>query len=295
MKFSFIIASLKDRGEYLQECINSIELASEYKKNCDLEILVVFQGAQWDKNKFKVRYPQSISFYTINEKGLSKARNFAIKKSKGDFLVFLDDDARLKEDFIQVLVENISPGLTGAYCGTILEEKSRTRLTPYSKYNTKKRLGANDFRYFMGSSHILERSTIDKIGYYDEKFGAGAKYPGAEESDIFFRMKRNGIKIIYIPGLMIYHPLVFGPKVFEYSYATGAMLAKQTFSDKKRLFTYLFIISVIISGSVLRIIQNSFFPMKKDFKDKKMHHKSILAGILKGFFRYATEQATGNA
>ncbi|MDD5774551.1 MAG: glycosyltransferase family A protein, partial [Candidatus Omnitrophica bacterium] len=100
-KISFVIATV-DRDRQLQECVSSIEKAHEYRKDVPVEILVVIQKAR-DKKKLALRHPNLTSLYYIDTLGLSHARNFAINKSTGDYFVFLDDEALVNHDFLDVL------------------------------------------------------------------------------------------------------------------------------------------------------------------------------------------------
>jgi GT2 family glycosyltransferase len=139
--------------------------------------------------------------------------------------------------------------------------------------------------YFMGSAHVLKKSTIGRIGFYDEEFGAGAKYPAAEESDLFFRIKQQGGKVAYLPELIFHHPIndttsVF--KRFNYSYAVGAMLTKQIFLDGKNFFIYIAILSGIVFKSLLRTLQTIFFLKSIEAKNARFQYKSVLTGTLKG-------------
>ena len=285
MIISFIIASL-DRDKELQKCIASIERAYKLTKDVDIEILVVFQDAKGSKT-IETNHPELSNFYNIKERGLSIARNFAIKKSIGEYLVFLDDDAAIKEDFLEVLSRYISIIGAKAFCGKIIDPiKNQFYSKCFSDSNCKS-LNRFEFRYFMGSAHVLKNSIIEKIGFYDENFGAGAKYPGAEESDMFFRLKRQGEKVVYLPELIFYHPtysVTSDLKRFNYSYAVGAMLTKQMFLDSKYLFIYLFIISEIVFKSFLRTLQTVFFLKSIETKNLRFHYRSVLMGTLKGVY-----------
>jgi len=288
MKFSFIVASI-GRDQQLQNCIDSIEKAYDYRKDFGIEILVVFQNIKENDCNIKIRYSELTTIYYINGKGLSRARNYAIKRSKGDFLIFLDDDAQIKENFLNILAESISITAVEALCGRILE-KSTDRCFGLCFMNDKKKyLDRTDFRYFMGSSHVLKKSVIEKIGFYDERFGVGAKYPGAEESDMFFRLKRQGLKVIYLPELIFYHPIFYltpASQVFNYSYAVGAMLTKQMFSDSKYLFIYAFIITESIFKSFIRMLQNLLFTKTIAEKNKRFQFNSVFKGTIKGIIDY---------
>jgi len=287
MRFAFVIATL-DRPRDLQECIVSIEKAYDFKINTEIEILIVSQDRQKTR-PIEVKYPEFTKFYHIDKIGLAAARNFAIKQSNADYFVFLDDDAEIKVDFLYVLAEIVD--LTGAeaLCGRILDLNSTEYFSKCFEYDRIKYLKRTDFRCFMGSSHIFKKSIFKKIGFYDERFGAGAKYAGAEESDMFFRIKLQNRQVIYVPKLIFYHPISFqvpASKVFDYSFAVGAMFMKQMLSDSKHFLTYSFIIGEVIIKSFLRALQAGFFKKKFELKDSRFHYKAVLMGTLKGLHNY---------
>ena len=287
LKISFIIASV-DRDQELQQCIASIERAYERTKDVDIEILVVFQGKEENKT-IKTNHPELSTFYCIKKKGLSLARNFAIKKSTGEYLAFLDDDAVIKEDFLDVLSKNISIMGASAFCCRDIDPIKSRLYSGHFLENTPKSLNHFEFVYFAGYAHVLKKSVIEKIGFYDEKFGIGAKYPAAEESDIFFRLKHQGEEVVYLPELVVYHPIAsVTPEVkrFNYAYAMGAMLIKQMFLDNKHLTIYLFIISEIIFKSFLRTLQTVFFLKSIEAKNKIFRYRAVLMGTLKGVWDY---------
>lgn len=287
LKISFIIATV-DRSQKLQQCIASIERAYERSQNIDIEILVVFQDME-EGRVIKTSRPELSTFYNIEGRGLSLARNFAIKKSLGEYLVFLDDDATIKENFLDVILKNISSFAVGAFCGKIVDPISNLLYSECFLCPVNKFLNRFEFMYFMGSAQVLRKTAIEKIGLYDERFGAGAKYPAAEESDIFFRLKHRDEEVVYLPELTFYHPINNATpafKRFNYSYAIGAMLAKQITLDINHFLIYLSIIFKIIAKSFLRTLQVSFFFKRIMAKNLRFKYRSVLAGTLNGVWDY---------
>lgn len=288
MQISFIIASL-DRDRELQNCITSIEKAYEYARDIlNIEIVVVFQNIK-EKKHIQTKYPDISTFHYINEIGLSRSRNYAIRKSKGDFLVFIDDDAAVKENFLKILAENISKYRINAYCGRILDPAINQYFSPCFFNNNIKILNRFDFRYFMGSAHILSKNIIEKIDFYDNDFGAGACYGGAEESDVFFRLLQQNESVLYVPELVFYHPISHKnppAKVFSYSCAVGAMLTKQIMLDRKHVFEYFFLLTEILVKSLIRAIQNKVFPKSIASKNEQFQFSSVFRGTVKGIVGY---------
>lgn len=288
IKFSFIVVSA-DRQAYLERCISSIGIAHDKVKSPNIEILVIFNCAKSSNPSIDSKYRNLVNLYYVKETGLAWARNFGINQSKGNFLVFLDDDAAIKEDFLGVLSKSISIVGAKAFCGKIIDPiKNQFYSKCFSDSNCKF-LNRLQFRYFMGSAHVLKKSIIEKIGFYDEEFGVGAKYPAAEDSNIFFRLKQQDERIVYLPELIFYHPInsvTSELKCFNYSYAVGAMLTKQIFLDSKHSLIYIFIITEIIFKSFLRTLQTVFFLKSIETKNARFRFRSVLMGTLKGVYDY---------
>lgn len=282
-KASFIIASI-DRYCQLEECISSIEKAHEYSPDIPIEILVIIQKTK-QKKDIQICHAAITSFYYIDKVGLSVARNFAIGKSTGDYLVFLDDDAGVREDFISVLSAKAEEyKKNNVFCGRLMDPVRNIPFSVIFSNNKVKNLQRFDFQYFMGSAHVLTRHIIEKIGYYDERFGVGAIYRGSEETDIFFRLKAAGEQILYLPDLVFFHPTLFphSKYVYNYSYAIGAMLTKNCIYDKTRFFIYWLIALKIMIKAAIRIFQKKLLKGVYKEKDERYHYSSVLKGIFKG-------------
>ncbi len=282
-KISFIIASI-DRDQALQKCISSIEKAHEYKKDIPFEILVVIQKTK-QKKDILVLYPENTAVYYIDEIGLSLARNFAIEKSEGDYLVFIDDDAAVKKDFIEVLSKRITGyNKVNAFCGRLIDSVQNMPFSHLFRNNNVKELKRFDYQYFMGSGHVLSREVIKLIGCYDQRFGVGAKYYGSEESDIFFRLKAANQRVIYLPDLIFFHPIpvMAGSYVYKYAYAIGAVLTKSCINDKACFIIYCVIVFKITVKAFIRILQKMFFKGIYKEKDEKCHYSSLLSGTFMG-------------
>ena len=102
-----IILPIYNVEKYLQQCLMSIQKQT-YK---NIEIILVIDGSRdrsqiiaedfckLDK-RFKVIYQENM--------GAGPARNTGIKNSKGTFIIFVDPDDWIAEDFVQVLLAQYS-------------------------------------------------------------------------------------------------------------------------------------------------------------------------------------------
>lgn len=288
MRISFIIASF-GRDKDLQECIASIEKAYERAKNMDIEILVIFQDTKENKT-IKTDHPELSTFYYIKKRGLSLARNFAIKRSTGEYLVFLDDDAMVKEDFL-LKIEELMSGHNdvGAFSGCLIDPRSNKPFSSCYALKAKKVLGWCDFQLFRGSAIILRRDLQKKIGFFDERFGSGARFYGAEDTDIFFRIKQAGERVVYFPDLVFYHNILTEPpasKVFNYFYAAGALFMKQILKDPTHCYFYVWLIFNSLGRNLLRLIQGVLFPASLWQKNIRFQYGAAFRGMLAGMFGF---------
>jgi len=289
MKCSFIIPSL-GRQKELQKCLSSIINSYEYINNrVEIEILVVINGGNCDSSFLDIKYPEITEIYTLKEKGNSRARNYGIKKSRGDYLFFLDDDAFVREDFIKVLFENIKKNEAQAFCGRLLNPQDNSPFTKVYRNDTSKYLYHFDYHYLGGTELVIKREIIERIGFFDENFGPGAKYYAAEQTDLFFSLLRANIKVKYVPELIIFHPVVNDTppeKVYYYSYGMGAALIKHLFSEYRSFFIYFLIILNILLRSALRSLQIMLFPRSIRCINNRFRFFDVFRGTLLGMVGY---------
>ena len=91
-RVSVIIPS-HNHGRYISNALESV-LSQNIP---DLEIIVVDDGSTDDTEAVVKLYP-NVNYYRQSNAGPSAARNFGLKKSTGDYVVFLDADDWLLPD-----------------------------------------------------------------------------------------------------------------------------------------------------------------------------------------------------
>jgi GT2 family glycosyltransferase len=57
-----------------------------------------------------------------------------------------------------------------------------------------------------GGNMALRRSVLDRVGYFNTQLGrSGNRLIGGEESDLFERLRQQGMKCYYVPRAVMYH------------------------------------------------------------------------------------------
>src|SRR5690554_6080123 len=107
MDLSIIIPTYKT-GEYFRETINSIicQNLSNYK----VEIIIILNGEREPYFDFICNVTGSLPSCKVvytQIKGVSNARNIGIKESQGKYLLFLDDDDLLSDNYLSTVFSNI--------------------------------------------------------------------------------------------------------------------------------------------------------------------------------------------
>ena len=213
---------------YLTPCLDSINkegLASD-----KLEVIVV-DNASSDNSvvKLKRKYPKVRLIGNKENAGFSKANNQAVKKAKGDFILFLNPDTIISKGAINKVLDFILnhkdagiatcrvelptgeiddachrgfPTPWNAFC----QFTGLSGLFPKSIFLNGYHLGYRDLDIVheidscAGAFMLVRKKDGDKIGWFDEEY-----FWYGEDLDFCYRMRKANRKIYYIPAVKIIH------------------------------------------------------------------------------------------
>lgn len=104
MKKVSIITPVYNTEKYLKRCIDSV-LNDDYK---DIELIIVNDGSKGNCDEIINSYQDNRIVYLKEENsGIGKARNNALDKATGDYIIFLDSDDSLNKNAIKTMVDTI--------------------------------------------------------------------------------------------------------------------------------------------------------------------------------------------
>ncbi|MBR1654221.1 MAG: glycosyltransferase family 2 protein [Clostridia bacterium] len=194
-----IIVPIYNSQETLDRCINSI-INQSYR---NIEIILINDGSQDNsKNKCKDFQKQDDRIILINKEntGVSDCRNIGIKESTGTYIVFVDSDDYIEQDYIYNIYEEIKKSnCKVAFCGMIESNINKNKYKNVNYLDTKKVLDFNDYiDDFINTTHfsmvwkgIYKKETVESI-----KFDVKLKY--GEDLLFLFNVLSNN-RVLYFP------------------------------------------------------------------------------------------------
>lgn len=110
MKKVTLIIPVYNSEKYIGRCLDSI-LKQTYT---NFEIMVVNDGSK-DKsqtiiNKYKEKYPDKIISIEQENKGVAITRNESIKRANSKYIMFIDNDDYLDDNYIETFINTIEQG-----------------------------------------------------------------------------------------------------------------------------------------------------------------------------------------
>lgn len=216
-----IIICTYNRDCYIRRTLDCI--ANCHADKDDYEILLIDNNCTDNTacvcREFETEWSRRVNYrYVVETKqGLSNARNRGIEEANGDFLVFLDDDAFVAEDYIKNLKRHLTEyeglaafgGKIDPYyeSGVAPEWMSRWSYSWVSALNYGKHVKPfTGNAYPIGANMGVRADLAKKIGGFNPNLGRSCKNTMAgEEKDFFNKIKALGETILYFPDVFVQH------------------------------------------------------------------------------------------
>lgn len=203
-----VIVTTKNSERTLQKCVTSVKNQT-YKH---IELIVVDNNST-DKTTQIAKLATKHVFNTGPER--SSQRNFAIQKSKGAFILFLDSDMSLSPNVVKECVQTIQDQeIEGIYIPEIIAGNSfwaKMRTFERSFYNAT----------VIDAIRFVRKKTAEEIGGFDETLFAG------EDWDFDIRLRAIG-KTASIKASLFHHEE--DTNIFSY------LKKKSYYSDNLKLY-----------------------------------------------------------
>ena len=165
MKKVSVIVPVYNVCDYLGECLDSI-INQEYD---NYEVIVVNDGSTDNSlaiaKKYEKKYSDKIRVFDKKNGGLSSARNYGMKKSTGEYLLFVDSDDCLLPNAIKTLADIVNKEDYDIVLYSFMEGVTQDSAKYNRMYDDTKEL---DKRYLVGKP-CAQNKFCKKSLYVDNK------------------------------------------------------------------------------------------------------------------------------
>lgn len=239
--------------------------------------LILVDNSTIDDGTFEMakRYFPNVNYLKRDKVyGFGDNNNFGLKKAKGKYILFLNNDMKIIDDnvYIEMIKWMDNNPKVGVSSSALINQNERTLQASGGSFPSLFRVFAwmtflnnsyhPDLNYYdkkhsqdwvTGAFYLVKKSILDKIGGFDEDFEAYV-----EEVDLSYRIKKIGFEIMYLPQWRIIH---YGSQSYGSENSLIFELKNLKLFYKKHYPAWqLPILNLIIKlGCVLRIIAFSIF------------------------------------
>lgn len=213
--FISVIVPNWNGARYLPGCLDSLR-AQSYRR---FEVLVVDNGSTDGSDRMVVEhYPEFRLLPMGRNLGFAAAVNEGIRRSTGELMALLNNDAEAEVDWLQRLAEGADAHPEAGFfaCKILLYDRrdvihsagdfySRDGV-PGNRGVWQRDLGQFDREEYVpaacGAASGWRRSLFDDVGLFDESL-----FMYCEDVDLSLRAQLRGHRCLYLPGARVYHRL----------------------------------------------------------------------------------------
>lgn len=237
-----VIIATRNRPEKIAPCLRSV-LANKFSS---YEIIIVDQSDdEATGEECRLIRSSRTRYFRLNNKGKSKALNFALDKARGEIIAFTDDDCLVEKNWLGEIAKSfLKHPQVAAVFGKVLpfcpqENKNLFCACTFSK---KREMifsqPVDHLQVGYGNNMAFRAKFFKKIGNFKEWLGPGSVGRSAEDAEIILRTLFKGCQILYNPRVTIYHDRWLNLKQYQkqqwlYSWAETACYGYYFFGGEK--------------------------------------------------------------
>lgn len=168
--------------------------------------------------RFGHDYPDvNFHYFVETSQGLSFARNRGIKESRGETLLFLDDDSYIQQDYLKNLQRQLNDhpeaDAFGGKIDPIFESGEAPKWLSKWNYSWVSAIDMGDKvcqfegkAFPIGANMGIRKAMLEKTGVFNTQLGRSKKnLMGGEEKDLFERIRQQEGLIYYFPDVIVNH------------------------------------------------------------------------------------------
>jgi GT2 family glycosyltransferase len=175
------------------------------------EVIVVDNGST-DATSAVIRDAQArarlpLKYVCEPRPGKSASLNTALSEAKGDVVAFTDDDCVVAPDWLASMIEEFAGDPSIAGIGGRVELYD-ARDQPYTirTHRCREQFSpAKLVSLIVGCNMAFTRTALERVGEFDPTLGPGSDCRAAEDFDLLYRVYKAGLRIVYVPEVLVHH------------------------------------------------------------------------------------------
>jgi len=202
---SIIIVNYNGK-KYLEKCLDSLKKIT----HSNIEIILVDNNSTDDSIEFvKNEYPKVIIIKLDRNYGFAEPNNIGAKNSKGDYLLFLNNDTEVTPNFITELLEGADKDPKIAICQSLLlkpngdVDSAGDFVTKQGRAFSSKNSHLNKpipILSARGAAMIIKKNKFNELGGFDSDYVLSF-----EDVEIGWKAWILGYQVKVIPSSIVYH------------------------------------------------------------------------------------------
>ncbi|MEN6549645.1 MAG: glycosyltransferase [Armatimonadia bacterium] len=193
-----VIVCAYNAGKTMRECCEGL-MALDYP---DYEVIVVNDGSTDGTRSIAEQF--DCRLISIENQGLSNARNVGLDAARGDIVAYIDSDAYPDRRWLQYLVAAFSDPACAAVGGPNLTPEDETELAhcvggaPGGPIHIL--LSDSEAEHIPGCNMAFRRGILSGIGGFDPQFRIAG-----DDVDVCWRLRDAGWKLGFSPSALVWH------------------------------------------------------------------------------------------
>lgn len=260
----------------------------------DWQVLVIDQSDNDETRIVAERFRGSLPhlrYCHMPEKGLTRARNLALRSAQGEILAFIDDDCTVEPHWLQevatVFMHHPRIHLVFGQVRPIPHDPKRCFIPGHEIVHERILRGRAAFLLagsLMGASMYLRIAVCRRVGPFDVYAGPGARF-NIEDRDYAYRHLAAGYSVLLTPHITVAH---YGARYYAHK-STRALLRSYGYGFGAQDMKYLRcgdrVAPLIVAGHIIRMLAYVVWPRLLTGRVRGSHSMWIvmyLSGLLTG-------------
>lgn len=181
----------------------------------DYEVIVLDNGSSEPGIEDIVKpYPRVRLLREAVNHGFSRGNNLAVRQSRGEYVVILNNDTLPRHDWLRPLIQMQRDGdrigIVGSqlvnaanetlFAGAYFKPAISAYVDTFRNYPPGAARDARECEVYIACGILIRRDLFDLVGGFDEHY-----FQGYEDFDLCLKVRERGLKVMYCPDSVVEH------------------------------------------------------------------------------------------